>query len=174
MTPKKILSGVAKAPGISQVIDLATNKVRLFLEYLLIGALLALAGAFLVMWLQAKIQAGKLEDSQKAVATLTTQNQIQAKALSHILKLRERDGQSIANLISDNRNLYASDRAARTRIKALEDENEAVRRYLAEPTPDALARMLNDEGPSANSADRAGEAAQAASGTVRATGKAVN
>lgn len=166
------LATVKQLPVVSQAIGFVTNKLRLFLEYVLIALLLGVAGALVVMWLQSKLQAQKLEHAQTQVATLTMQNQMNSRTIVRLMELRQRDAEALKGLLDDNHMLYASDKQARDRVAALEREDESVRKYLSQPVPASLAGLLNSEtaGPGA-------EARTPSSGSARtlpAPGKTPN
>lgn len=129
---------------LSIVKDLALNKTRLFIEYLLIGFVVSLAGATLTLWLQKNTIEENLTKTQKAVTELEVKTTTQDQTIIDLKDLRSRDAVAIDGLITDYKTLASNSKSVNDKLKKLEQTNEEVRRYMRDPLPAALKCVLNN------------------------------
>jgi len=128
---------------LSIVKDLALNKTRLFIEYILIGFVISLAGVTFTLWLQKNKISDDLTNTQKAVTQLEDKTSVQDETINNLKELRTRDATAIDGLVSDYKSLATSNKQANDKLKKLEQTNEEVRKYMADPLPAALKCLLN-------------------------------
>jgi len=129
---------------ISIVKDLVLNKTRLFIEYLLIGFVVSLAGVTLTLWLQKNVIEEKLEVQNTKVTQLEIKTSTQDQTIIDLKDLRSRDAMAIDGLVGDFRILASNNKSVNDKLRKLEQTNEEVRRYMRDPLPAALKCVLNN------------------------------
>lgn len=156
------------------------GKVRLWIEYALIGLLLVTAGFGAYNYvtrlkLDNKVTTlqGKVDKAQDELKQVEEINKQQSEALETIRNLNGVNDTMLQGLATDMEALRVRDRTTFTRLAALERSNEAVRKYLntAVPTPVGclLDRTCPDE--DANGVPPAKRGAPAAVPAARAGAK---
>lgn len=127
-------------------------NVRLWIEYALVGVLVASAGLAVANHFRVQVQAEKVEtvtakldkaqqDVKHVEERLTTAETVNATQQTVILDLanqREVDGQRILELVETYSTLSQSDKLLRNRLLALE-KDDAAKRYLDNPIPESVA-----------------------------------
>lgn len=129
---------------LSIVKDLALNKTRLFIEYLLIGFLISLAGVTFTLWLQKNKIEERLENQNTKVTQLEIKANTQDQTILDLKDMRSRDATAIDGLLNDYKTLAQNNKQAEDKLRKLEQTNEEVRRYMRDPLPAALKCLLNN------------------------------
>ncbi|MGY0342450.1 hypothetical protein [Xylella fastidiosa] len=135
-------------------------SVRLLIEYMMIGALVALVAHAVLAWSersQLAQRAAQLEGQLATVeSTLDAQvamNRDQDAAIARLRALREIDRQSIAGLHTDLNRITLRDRALRQRITHLEHFHDEAKAFLDRDVPDVLGCLLDRDGCQAGHGD---------------------
>lgn len=129
---------------LSIVKDLVLNKTRLFIEYLLIGFVISLAGVTFTLWLQKNNIEKKLENQITKVTQLEIKTSTQDQTISDLKEMRTRDAVAIDGLVNDYKTLATNSKQANDKLRKLEQTNEEVRKYMRDPLPAALKCLLNN------------------------------
>lgn len=145
-----------------------TGSFRLVIEYLLIAAVVTLAGVAVALWgakKKTEIVLSKTETrlgaTEGRVTTLESVNEAHEATIKELKDLRGQDAKALDGLLNDYKILAESDSKVRTRLHNLETSNENVRNYLNLPVPAQLDCLLNDTCTPADKGsdkDRAGKA----------------
>ena len=139
-----LLSLIGKFPWLGTFAGFVSTKGRLIIEYILIAAVVTMAGAMLALWSVKKHTDAKLETVQQRVTVLESENQRQETTIAYLKELRRKDAQALDGLMQDYRILAERDHKVRDRLKELERSNESVRNYLNRPLPAELKCLLNN------------------------------
>ncbi|ARO68710.1 hypothetical protein B9J09_07030 [Xylella fastidiosa subsp. pauca] len=125
-------------------------SVRLLVEYMMIGALVALVAHAVLAWSersQLAQRAAQLEGQLATVeSTLDAQvamNRDQDAAIARLRALREIDRQAIAGLHTDLNRITVRDRVLRQRITHLEHFHDEAKAFLDSDVPDVLGCLLD-------------------------------
>ncbi|ALR04367.1 hypothetical protein XFPR_07160 [Xylella fastidiosa] len=128
-------------------------SVRLLIEYMMIGALVALVAHAVLAWSersQLAQRAAQLEGQLAAVeSTLDAQvaiNMEQDAAIGRLRTLREIDSRAMSGLQSDLNRITLRDRALRQRITHLEQHSDEAKAFLDRDVPDVLGCLLDRDG----------------------------
>lgn len=120
------------------------NRMRLAIEYALIGSVIAIAAAAIALWYKTH----SLEDENKnlyaRVVSAEMINGAQDQTILQLKELREVDARMLAGLIQEYDKLTKADEEARQKITLLETRHENVRSFLDTPLPAELACVLNN------------------------------
>lgn len=163
-----MLSALSKLPFVGPLFGFVLDKGRLVLEYALLATVVTLAGVTFTLWVQKGQISDKLSETETRVGGLEASVTTQSLTINTLRDLRQKDNQALAGLMQDYRMLSQNDSAVRNRLKALEQTNEVVRKYLESPIPPELLCVLNNTCPaSADNQVGARAAAGSASGAVR-------
>lgn len=157
-----------RIPGVGFIV----GHFRLFMEYVLIGLVIACAAMAFALWNKTQELEKKNEWLLKRVVQNETINEQQEKTIAEMTTLRAKDAEVLARLIDQYNSLRGQDRRMRHRLADLEKKNERVQKYLDQPIPDELACMLN--GTCRTQGDHPGSEGDASGGAVtalRAPGK---
>lgn len=138
-----LLSLVAKVPWLGTAWSFVTSKARLVIEYVLIAAVITLAGVTLTLWSQKNVTENKLVTVQQRLTAVELTRAQQDATIRDLTELRKQDAVALSGLIDDYKALTTSDQTTRRHLKELESSNETVRRYLSHPLPPDLACLLN-------------------------------
>lgn len=124
-------------------------RIRLVIEYALVGAVIVLATTALAAWggkKKTEVQLARAEvtltTAQARVATLEEIGQRRAETIRELRALRENDSKVLASLIADFKDLTERVTAERAKLGELESGNESVKTYLANAVPLELDCML--------------------------------
>ncbi len=135
------------------------EKIRLTIEYILIGIVLVLGGFAIQLWAQKKnvdmslahVQA-QLTVSNERIETLNTSlknveavNKRQENTIAQLQKLRKLDSEQLEAL---NRSLKAAERdyaRSKQQLAALRKDDPDVEKYLSTPVPPTLRSLLNSQ-----------------------------
>jgi len=126
-------------------------NVRLWIEYCLVGVLVASAGLAVANHFRVQVQAQKVETVQQELEksentirafedrleTAETINSAQENIIMDIANQRRVDGERILELIDTYSSLSQSDKVLRNRLILLEKDDDA-KRYLDNPIPDSV------------------------------------
>lgn len=163
-----MLSALSKLPFVGGIFGFVLDKGRLVLEYALLGTVVTLAGVTFTLWVQKGQISEKLSATETRVGGLEQSVTTQSETITNLKELRQKDNQALAGLMQDYQMLSQNDSSVRNRLRALEQSNEVVRKYLESPIPPELLCVL--DGTCAAPASResgAGAPARSASGVVR-------
>lgn len=130
------------------------GKLRLYLEYALIAAIVALAALVTYNYVQrlrldTKVATleGKVDKANERVKEVEEVNRQQADAIDTIRSIRDVDGTILAGLAKDMDALRVRDTSMTTRLATLERSNEAVKRYLNSAVPEPVGCVLDQTCP---------------------------
>lgn len=156
---------------------LIKGKVRLWVEYFLVAAIVALLAVAVIgyierLQLRANVADLKTEvtSAQGRVAQVEEVNRQQQEALGRIEDLRALDGEVLTGLAGDLSSLRVRDRGVAARIAHLEKTNEAVRAFLDGRLPVGGCVLDNSCAPGGGDEGRDGEAAPGADAAVPEAG----
>jgi len=136
---------LSKLPFFGRAISFVTGNVRLVIEYALIATLLVTAGATITMWLQKNGLVKENVALSGRVTEVEAVNERQNETISTLKGLREKDAKALTTLVKQYETLAARDLESRTKVHELEKINASVRKYLDQPVPAELARLLDAE-----------------------------
>lgn len=130
--------------------DTVKSKVRLWIEYLMIAAIVVLLG--MTAW--GKIQTSRLEtkvatlggdlrETKGQLKQVVEVNKAQAEAIQTIKGLTSTNDTLLTALATDMQALRVRDQSTFSRLAALEKSNEAVRRYMSTAVPAELRCVLD-------------------------------
>jgi len=126
------------------------SKIRLWIEYALILAVVVLLG--LAAWGKIKTArletqvaslSGKLDGANSRIAEVEGVNKAQAEAIATVQQMRQLDAAVLTGLSNALEAATNTDRNVRSRLATLEKSNEAVRAYLAGAVPDPVGCVLD-------------------------------
>lgn len=126
------------------------GKLRLYIEYALIAAMVALAGFSLSSWIQRRELSQKLDTTNAKVGTLSeslsqqvTINNQQEGAINQLRKLRKVDSDAIQGLQSALQSNASNNQAILNKLQQLEKNNAQAKALLDTPVPPDLACVLD-------------------------------
>lgn len=125
------------------VTSVLKSKVRLWIEYVMIAAIIVLAVTVSIMWWRGKALRAEMGSMDAVIASLNEANKTQQEALSTLRSIRELDSEVLSGLVADFNTIKNRDSATARRLAALERSNEVVRTYLDTAVPDELACVLD-------------------------------
>lgn len=138
----KIFSNAAK--------ETIKSKVRLWIEYALIGAVLILLGYATWGWFQRAHLAqeivqleGNVREAEARIEAVEDVNRQQDKVINTLRGVSELNDTMLQGLSKDMQSLYGRDQSIRTRLASLERNNEAVREYLNSAVPAPVGCVLD-------------------------------
>lgn len=131
------------APFIGAAVRSISGNLRLFLEYVLIGAVIACTAAAIGLWYQTKRLEGDNRELAGRIAVVETVNSQQDLVIDELKALRQRDNEVFTGLLNSYTTLSKNDVRARKKLLELESKNASVREYLAGAIPPELACVLN-------------------------------
>lgn len=122
---------------------LIVGKTRLFIEYLLIGFVVILAGFTFTLWWQKDKIETKLETVEQTVSVLQSANEVNVKTIDSLMVLRNNDAAAIDGLIKGYKSLAQKSDLVKNKLKELEQNNDEIRTFLHSPLPAAIKCLLN-------------------------------
>jgi hypothetical protein len=130
--------------------DMLKSKLRLYIEYALIGLLLIVAGFAAYNYttrlkLDNKVTAlqGRVATAEQRVAQAEEVNKAQSEALATVERMRTLDSTVLQGLGKALDTINSRDQSVRARLTMLEKSNEAVRSYLNGNVPDPVGCVLD-------------------------------
>lgn len=159
------------------VVDFAKSKTRLFVEYLLLAAILSLCGFVGYLLIQNANKDTAIAKMDTRVSTLQHQqdaykdaNQNLEKNVAYLLLQREKDSTSVLKLMSEFKLFTEGNVELQNKISNLENQDANVKNYLDTTIPDDLRSLLqepNGTGGSISNPGGAGKTEQSTSGQLR-------
>ena len=137
----KFLKGV---PFIGTAVSFVTGNVRLVIEYVLIGLIIAGMATAITLWYRTQYLETRNDELRERISNVEVINEAQDKTITDLQDLRKQDAAVMAGLVTDYAKLSKSDMAARKKLSDLEKQNANVRDYLDQPLPPELVCMLNN------------------------------
>lgn len=138
-----VMKGTAKSA--------AFHKIRLWLEYLMLAAILALAGFSLYAHMKGRVLTENVTRLQTAVANSDARvkeveeaNAQQVVAIKTIQNLTETQTRLVGGLSEDLQKISLRDKNTALRIGALEKSNAALTQYLDARIPTPVGCMLDN------------------------------
>lgn len=138
-----VMKGTAKSA--------AFHKIRLWMEYAMLAAILALAGFSLYSHMKGRLlteNVGRLQtaiaNSDARVKEVEEANAQQVLAIRTIQNLTETQTRLVGGLSADLQNLSIRDKNTALRIGALEKSNAALTQYLDARIPTPVGCMLDN------------------------------
>ena len=139
-----MLSFLKKVPFLGTAVSFVTGNVRLVIEYILIGLIIAGAATAITLWYRTQYLETRNDELHERITNVEVINEAQDKTISDLQALRQQDAAVMAGLVTDYAKLSKSDATARKKLSELEKQNANVREYLDQPLPPELVCMLNN------------------------------
>ena len=139
-------------------------KPRLFIEYLMIGAVVFLCGVAAHLWSQNELNKSNLSLAEERLTVVEKDNAKLGEAVVFLAAQREKDTDSFKKLTSAIQDEQHNHRLLQDKLKALEKSNADVKAYLNERIPDDLRRLLDANSTSSSSTDSEGKTTRASTG----------
>lgn len=137
-------------------------NVRLWIEYGVIAALIAVGGIAVTNYYKSRLQEARVEQVTQELdhvndrlGTAETVNETQQKVILDLADQRNVDGQRIVELIDSYSTLSQNDKLLRNRLSTLE-KNDAAKKYLDTPVPDAVGCLYDETCPTEGSSQAGG------------------
>lgn len=121
------------------------TKPRLFIEYLMIGAVVFLCGVAAYLWSQNELSKTNLNHAEQRLTVVERDNAKLGEAVVFLASQREKDTESYRKLASEIESEQHNHRLLQDKLKALEKSNADVKTYLNERVPDDLRRLLDGD-----------------------------
>lgn len=138
---------LGKIPGVSSAVGFITTKFRLFIEYVMIAAILVLLGTAFTFYIE-KLQTDvKLERVTTKAEFLDDANKTNLAAIEELRKQNEKNNLAVLNLAKQNQQIQRSYFMAQQKLNSLEASDEEVNRYLNSTIPGPLQCLLNADCP---------------------------
>lgn len=139
---------------LSNLFGFIKAKPRLFIEYLMIGAVVFLFGVAAYLWSQNELNksrldtaASKVEATEQRLGTVEGENRRLGEAVVFLANQREKDTESFKTLSTALASEQASHKVLKDKMAKLEESNADVKAYLDERIPDDLRRLLESGSP---------------------------
>lgn len=129
------------------------TKPRLFIEYLMIGAVVFLCGVAAYLWSQNELSKTNLNHAEQRLTVVERDNAKLGEAVVFLASQREKDTESYRKLASAIESEQHNHRLLQDKLKALEKSNADVKAYLNERVPDDLRRLLDGDTTSTTATD---------------------
>lgn len=129
------------------------TKPRLFIEYLMIGAVVFLCGVAAYLWLQNELNKSNLSLAEERLTVVEKDNAKLGEAVVFLAAQREKDTDSFKKLTSAIQDEQHNHKLLQDKLKALEKSNVDVKAYLNERVPDDLRRLLDGDTTTTTTAD---------------------
>lgn len=139
-------------------------KPRLFIEYLMIGAVVFLCGVAAYLWSQNELNKSNLSLAEERLTVVEKDNAKLGEAVVFLAAQREKDTDSFKKLTSAIQDEQHNHRLLQDKLKALEKSNADVKAYLNERIPDDLRRLLDADSTSSSSTDSEGKTTRTSTG----------
>lgn len=140
----KLLTWLKNVPFIGKALRFLGGNIRLAIEYVLIGLVIAGLATVITLWYRTKSLEDKNDRLHERVVSAEVINQHQDGTILELQELRKIDAAVMAGLITDYAKLSKADSVARNKLAELENTNANVRSFLDQPLPPELVCMLND------------------------------
>lgn len=132
------------------------NKIRLYIEYVVLAILLAVVGLAVTLKMQTyrqEISINNLSDGlQKAqgeIKVITSVNEAQESVIQTLGNQRMKDNQLVDQLMDTYDKLRETDLNLRSKLDNLEKTDAEAKAYLDSPVPDSVACLYDDSCPTA-------------------------
>lgn len=129
-------------PMLASAVAAVAGKGRLWLEYLIIAGLIAMAGFCLSLWLKNSATETQLEDVRTRLTTAELVSQSHEATIGNLLALRLDDAKALDGVLGELKVMAKTDSVIRWQLKQLEASNEVVKDYLLSPIPLELRCLL--------------------------------
>lgn len=139
-----MLKFLKKIPFLGTAVSFATSNVRLVIEYILIGLIIAGMATAITLWYRTQYLETRNDELRERITNVEVINEAQDKTITDLQDLRQQDAAVMAGLVMDYAKLSKSDAHARKKLSELEKQNANVRDYLDQPLPPELVCMLNN------------------------------
>ena len=134
----------------SSVWAVLKSKARLYIEYVLIAAVIIVASWAAASFVRNRHLEQRVENLQQTQGALSTTvsnlqatNAAQQKAIDQVSKLREIDHGVLQALMDGVVDIYGRDAKIRKRINELRQNNEEAKKFLDTPAPPSVQCVLN-------------------------------
>lgn len=141
-------------------------KPRLFIEYLMIGAVVFLCGVAAYLWSQNELNKSNLSLAEERLTVVEKDNAKLGEAVVFLAAQREKDTDSFKKLTSAIQDEQHNHKLLQDKLKALEKSNADVKAYLNERIPDDLRRLLDANSTSSSSTDSEGKTTRTSTGRM--------
>ncbi|UPT52959.1 hypothetical protein [Hafnia phage yong3] len=137
---------------LSSLLSFIKAKPRLFIEYLMIGCVVILAGATVYLWgeynvVNERLQTSevRIETAHGKIETAAKDNQKLSEAIKFLVEQRNKDNKSYMDLMNKLSAQLENSKALDDKINSLEASNDSVKAYLNERIPAELRELLNED-----------------------------
>lgn len=138
-------------------------KPRLFIEYLMIGAVVFLCGVAAYLWSQNELNKSNLSLAEERLTVVEKDNAKLGEAVVFLAAQREKDTDSFKKLTSAIQDEQHNHKLLQDKLQTLEKSNADVKAYLNERIPDDLRRLLDADSTS-SSTDSEGKTTRTSTG----------
>lgn len=128
-------------------------KPRLFIEYLMIGAVVFLCGLAAHLWSQNELNKCSLSLAEERLTVVEKDNAKLGEAVVFLASQREKDTDSFKKLTSAIQDEQHNHKLLQDKLRTLEKSDADVKAYLNERVPDDLRRLLDGDTTSTTAAD---------------------
>lgn len=142
-------------------------KPRLFIEYLMIGAVVFLCGVASYLWSQNELNKSSLSLAEERLTVVEKDNAKLGEAVVFLASQREKDTDSFKKLTSAIQDEQHNHKLLQDKLRTLEKSNADVKAYLNERIPDDLRRLLDADSTPASSTDSEGKTTRTSAGGVQ-------
>lgn len=139
-------------------------KPRLFIEYLMIGAVVFLCGVAAYLWSQNELNKSNLSLAEERLTVVEKDNAKLGEAVVFLAAQREKDTDSFKKLTSAIQDEQHNHKLLQDKLKELEKSNADVKAYLNERVPDDLRRLLDGDTTSTTATDSEGKTTRTSTG----------
>lgn len=139
-------------------------KPRLFIEYLMIGAVVFLCGVAAYLWSQNELNKSNLSLAEERLTVVEKDNAKLGEVVVFLAAQREKDTDSFKKLTSAIQDEQHNHKLLQDKLQTLEKSNADVKAYLNERIPDDLRRLLDADSTSPSSTDSEGKTTRTSTG----------
>lgn len=132
-------------------------KPRLFIEYLMIGAVVFLCGVAAHLRSQNELNKSNLSLAEERLTVVEKDNAKLGEAVVFLAAQREKDTDSFKKLTSAIQDEQHNHKLLQDKLQTLEKSNADVKAYLNERIPDDLRRLLDAHSTSSSPTDSEGK-----------------
>lgn len=139
-------------------------KPRLFIEYLMIGAVVFLCGVAAYLWSQNELNKSNLSLAEERLTVVEKDNAKLGEAVVFLAAQREKDTDSFKKLTTAIQDEQHNHKLLQDKLQTLEKSNADVKAYLNERIPDDLRRLLDTHSTSSSPTDSEGKTTRTSTG----------
>lgn len=140
---RPILRLLSKIPGAGSIVRWVGSNVRLMIEYIMLGLLLAVAGAAITLWFKAETLESKTDELTRTVEMQEIVNESQTNTIEWLSQVRQRDVDALESVAKNYKDAEGLRKNSSKRRALLESNDALVNHLLNQPVPPSLNCMYN-------------------------------